>query len=395
MRTSAIAHRVADFLKQHQPFQFMTEPDLLELARSGRVKFHESDEYVFQQGAARKPQIFVIQQGRVELLSDEETGETLHDVLGEGDILGLGGFQQGQPSDSYTSSARTASDVVLYALDSTRFGQAVQDTPRVARYLSAYFSVGASGGSNDVEDGSRGPEERDFWWPWETKALEEFAAQRLLIRPAAEPIREVARAMAQRQLDAVTLVDEQGVVAGVVTVNDLRDRVATGDVAPEAPARDLLGPSPHCVPAGVTTADATLALLRAGGRPILIGSPKSPRGVLTSRELTVMAGKDPATLAREIGDAENFEQLRVLAGKCLTLISEELTEVGRTPWLAAISTELFSGLLRRILEFESAADPIEAGVAECWLLFGTAARGELISWHDIDFGVIHAGDDEV
>ena len=35
METAAISHRVADFLKQHPPFQAMGDGDLLELSRQG------------------------------------------------------------------------------------------------------------------------------------------------------------------------------------------------------------------------------------------------------------------------------------------------------------------------------------------------------------------------
>ena len=53
MKSSSIRFRVADFLKQHAPFDVVSEQDLLDLAMGGRVKFHESDEIIFQQGAQR------------------------------------------------------------------------------------------------------------------------------------------------------------------------------------------------------------------------------------------------------------------------------------------------------------------------------------------------------
>jgi hypothetical protein len=107
MQTSVILHRVADFLKQYPPFDALSSADLLDLAGSGRVKFHESEEFIYWQGDPKGPFVWVIQQGRVDLLD----GETLRDVLGAGDLVGL---------DRLTS-ARTASDVILYALDAAKF----------------------------------------------------------------------------------------------------------------------------------------------------------------------------------------------------------------------------------------------------------------------------------
>src|SRR5262249_59843862 len=109
-----IRHRVADFLKGHAPFDSLTEPDLLDLAGSGKVKFHESEEYVFRQGDSKSDYVWVIQQGRVELLKEATSGEVMCDVFGEGDVLGLERFAG---DGTCRCSARTATDVILYGVN--------------------------------------------------------------------------------------------------------------------------------------------------------------------------------------------------------------------------------------------------------------------------------------
>jgi hypothetical protein len=125
MQTSVIRHRVADFLKQHPPFDALSPSDLLDLAGSGRVKFHESEEFVYWQGDPKGPFVWVVQQGRVDLLD----GETLRDVLGPGDLLGL----------DRSCAARTASDVILYAVDAAKFGALADRYPEVRAHLDAHF----------------------------------------------------------------------------------------------------------------------------------------------------------------------------------------------------------------------------------------------------------------
>src|SRR4029077_11036331 len=118
MKTSVIRHRVADFLKRHAPFDALEEQDLLDLAGSGKVKFHESEEYLFRQGDPKGQFVWTIQQGRVELIEEGPSGELLRDVLGEGDLLGLERFA-GDGICQY--SARTASDVILYGVAASLF----------------------------------------------------------------------------------------------------------------------------------------------------------------------------------------------------------------------------------------------------------------------------------
>ena len=104
MKTSVIRHRVADFLKSHAPFDSLAAQDLLALAGSGRVKFHESEESVYDEGDPTGPMLWVIQQGRVEIVE----GGHLRDLLGAGDLLGLDRFAG---ADHYRQSARTAKRV--------------------------------------------------------------------------------------------------------------------------------------------------------------------------------------------------------------------------------------------------------------------------------------------
>jgi CBS domain-containing protein len=79
VETSAISYRVADFLKQHPPFQAMDHADLIDLAARGRVKFHEPNEYILQ-GEPHRHQVYVIQQGTVSLW-DEAGGETARSTV--------------------------------------------------------------------------------------------------------------------------------------------------------------------------------------------------------------------------------------------------------------------------------------------------------------------------
>ncbi|MDZ7638038.1 MAG: hypothetical protein U5J83_07280 [Bryobacterales bacterium] len=88
MKTSVIRQRVADFLKQHPPFDALPEEDLLLLAGSGKVAFHESEEYIVRDGQTAMELLWVIQQGCVEIAQPGGEGEVLRDVLEAGGVAG-------------------------------------------------------------------------------------------------------------------------------------------------------------------------------------------------------------------------------------------------------------------------------------------------------------------
>jgi CBS domain-containing protein len=118
MKTSVIRYRVADFLREYPPFDVISLEDLLAFSGSGKVVFHEDDIYLFRKGQSRQSTLWVVQQGRIEMLDEVPTGEHLRDVLGQGDILGL---SHHSGDTAYQLTARTATEAILYSFDLNAF----------------------------------------------------------------------------------------------------------------------------------------------------------------------------------------------------------------------------------------------------------------------------------
>ena len=153
MDTATISYRVADFLKKYPPFQAMEDADLLALAGHGRVRFHERNEHILSQGAAHTHLVFVIQQGVVSLWDEVNGLFELRDVRGPGDLLGVERFN-GAPASLH--SARSATDVVLYALPADDLGALLDKYPSARQFVSAYSTVTLD---HQAADGRRRPED--------------------------------------------------------------------------------------------------------------------------------------------------------------------------------------------------------------------------------------------
>jgi CBS domain-containing protein len=144
--TAAISYRVADFLKKYPPFHSIQEDDLLKLARTGRVKFFEPNQYVLAQGASRH-QVLVIQQGTVSLWDERRREAQLLDVRGAGDLLGVDQFNE---TRSYPYTARSESDVLVYAFPFDEFDALVQKYPDAEQFVSAYAGGPSDFGSANI-----------------------------------------------------------------------------------------------------------------------------------------------------------------------------------------------------------------------------------------------------
>src|SRR5688500_2406440 len=112
----------------------MSDADVLAFAPTGRVRFHERNEYILWQGEPHRFQIFVIQQGTVSLWDEGKDPAELRDVRGAGDMLGLERFN-GARSAIY--SARSESDVVIYAFPADEFDALTEKYERARQYVTA------------------------------------------------------------------------------------------------------------------------------------------------------------------------------------------------------------------------------------------------------------------
>ena len=427
MRTSTINYRVADFLKRFPPFEFLDEPELLELASHGRVKMHQRGEALFWEGREPGPFVFVIQQGTVRLVNDTDDGEELRDILGAGELLGVGRFLG---RDTYPYTARAASDVVVYCLEARDLERLIDVHNDVARYLEATGSVRVRHGAERPDDAGRrrqswieqtgparpptwieqtGPARPPSWieqtgparppsWIEQTGPAGAVITRRLSTCGPGTTIKAAARQMAAEGRDALVVVDADRLALGVVTTDDFRDHVATARVAPDARIDAIMQAAPPTASPNGRVGDYLLVMMQAGVELAAVtadGTTGTPvEGLVTSRDLVVRHGADPAGLALDLRRAPSFSELAALHGRIRGLVVEQLVDAASLGWLLPAVGELHGALVRRVVELAT-ADCVADGLAPleldtCWLHFGSAGRQELLTAHDADYGLVYA-----
>ena len=83
-------------------------------------------------------QVFVLQQGTVSLWDESADGAKLRDIRGAGDMLGIERYND---APACLHSARSETDVVLYAFPAPDFETLVLKYPHAARYVAAESRV--------------------------------------------------------------------------------------------------------------------------------------------------------------------------------------------------------------------------------------------------------------
>jgi len=363
MQTAAIPYRVADFLRQHPPFQFMDEPDLIALAARGRVKFHEPDEYICWQSSAHTSFIYVIQQGSVSLWDESANPPTLRDIRGAGDSIGIERFNGALTN---LHSAKAASEVVLYALHAADFEPLLLRYPHAAQYVAAYSAVTA-----------------DYKAPGEhPQAHEIFLADLVRDRapahcPASTPIREAARLLSESGAQALALT-KGGELAALLTPADLLHWIAAGAANPEQPAHTVARTAAVTMAPQTLVSDCVLAMaeLRASAAALTSdGSPHSAlQSIVTASSLAPAFGDHPITILQEIALAPRVERLRALHERARAWILDNLVAASALDWLGSFADLVNRRILERLLQFSGNNHP-----EQLWCFYGGAGRQELLT----------------
>src|SRR4051794_36574822 len=102
-------HEIAEFLRDHPPFDTLSEAELSEVAAACEIEFAEAGSMVLEQAVTAPGLAWVVRRGAVELLD----GERVVDMLSEGEMFGHASLLSEWPT---ALAVRAAEDSLLYRL---------------------------------------------------------------------------------------------------------------------------------------------------------------------------------------------------------------------------------------------------------------------------------------
>lgn len=364
METASISYRVADFLKKHAPFHAVADADLLALTEQGRVRFFEPNQFVLWQGEPHKAHVFVIQQGTVSLWDEAGERPELRDVRGPGDMLGLERYNDAR---SCLHTARSDSDVVVYAFQAYDFESLVLKYPHAAQYVAAEGRV-----ASDYQPvAGQGEPHRLF--------VHEFVGGRTTPTcGATDSIGDAAVRLLASGSKALAVLDDQHRARGVLTADDFLRWVANGGGNVQTSCDSLVRSAPAAIGPQASVADGVLAMAAAGVDALAITHDGTAAGSLqalvTHGDFGPLFGDDPASLLREIRLAATFQELRSINLRARAFVLEFLASAVSVEWLASYAHQIDVAILARIGSLVG-ADALPG----CWSFCGSSGRAESLT----------------
>lgn len=366
-------HDVVEFLREHPPFDDLSERELEMLARSVEVEYFSAGTTIFRQGEGPMEHARVVRRGAVELV---DRGNVL-DLLGEGELFGHPSMLSGQPTGF---EARAAEDMLCYRLPAQRVVELLS-RPAGLRFVARNLLA------RPKPDPGSLPANLD---PGRQPVAQLVRGEPAICEPETS-LREGARLMSGDGRDSVLVRLGEGEF-GILTNSDLREVVAEG-MPVDSPVSKVMSSPAYSVTPDRLGGEVMLDMLKRGIRHVPVISPLGDVvGVLSDVDLLAAQTQTPFALRREIDDAADTGELNAVAARLPPAVVSMHDARVAPQQISSIISIVVDALTRRLIELTID----EIGAPPCpleWLAMGSHGRSEAMPSSDVDSALVWHGED--
>jgi CBS domain-containing protein len=382
---NAIANRIADFLKEHQPFSNLTFDELAEIASSIRVLNLEKNKILFQINDSLHDCFYVVASGVVNLSVVSDAEETLLNKCVEGEIFGLRPFFA---KNKYKMTSKAREEAIIYAIPIEVFKPFVARNNEVLDFLLESFANN-SNDPNDRNTKNRLLSDNAYLGGSsnESQLFQSLSYNKSPLTTSANvSVREAALLMTESNSDAILIIDKE-LPIGIVTDSDLRSKVATGRFPSTATIDKIMASPVISVTENVSLAEAQLILLQFNVSHLCVtldGNDKSPvKGIISEHDLIVAQASNPGVLLKEIKRAEEPKDLRKIRLKLGELIQSSIDKNIPLSHTLNLSGEINSAITKRAVE-QAIVELGSPPARYAWFSIGSQGRKEQLLMTDQD-----------
>lgn len=376
-----ITNRIADFLKDFEPFNYLLYNELEDIASSIIVFNLEKNKSIFQINDSLHDRFYVVFSGVINLTTIFDAEETLLNKCKAGDVFGLRPFFG---KNNYKMSATAREESIIYAIPIKNFKPLLVKNSNVLDFLLESFAS-----TSVISKDNNKPTDAILHNDTQTE-IQYFQAleynKKPLVTNGNATIQKVAELMCDEGFDNI-LITENNLPIGIVTDNDLRSKVSTGKFPITASIDSIMSAPVITVSDNLSLPEAQLLMLKFNVSHLCVtanGSDKSEvKGIITEHDLVVAQTNSPGVLIKESKKAKNTKDLKNIREKLNVIIQSSITKNIPIAHITGISGEIIFSITKRAIELSM----IEIGPAPtrfAWFSIGSQARKEQILYTDQD-----------
>ena len=380
------SHRLLGHLRaqllRHEPFSRLAPASLETLLGGVRESYHAPGEPVLEPGSGVVRHLRWVRSGVVR--GTGAGGEVFEIEAGEVFPVGAVLAQR-----AVTSRYEAVDDVFCLEIDAAALRETARRDPVLAEFLQRRMVqlLGLATRAAQAVAASQVLAQHSFEAPLSTLLGREPVA----VGPEDSLAHGLGR-MRRERVGSVVVVDAQQRPLGILTQQDLLDRIVLRE-----PALDLQATRMHEVMSAPVlalevherVADAVLTMSRHTIRHVPLTRAGRLAGVVSERDLFALQKQSLAGLGTALRTAGDTEALRALAPQVRAYTRRLQAQGVAAPTLTSLVSHLNDLLCMRLVELLAQGDGLDLRRA-CWVAFGSEGRGEQTVATDQDNGLVLA-----
>ncbi|MEG2102617.1 MAG: DUF294 nucleotidyltransferase-like domain-containing protein [Flavobacterium sp.] len=389
---NTISQRVADFLKNFPPFNFLHPMDLEKLSEQISIVYKDKDAVIFAENEKTHDSFYVVHKGAVALKKSQKS--TVLDMCDEGDIFGLRPLLA---QENYIMEAVAHEETILYAIPIAVFKPYALENRNIGNFLIESYASNTRNpysdihkdklyGDDDLLNENRHSNNDSF-----DLAPIKYSKKIVTCSPSTT-VKDIAKIMNTKKVGAILIVDEM-LPIGILTDKDLRNKIVTGDYSIMTTAETIMTKPVITYPKKMTVTEAQMAMMKSNISHLCLTKDGTVNtkavGILSKHDVMVALGNNPAVLIKALKRAKKTKEIKPIRNRIMQLLQGYLDQNIPMTLISKIITELNEACTTRVIEIciEKMSSP--PPVKFSWLALGSQGRGEQMLHTDQDNAIVY------
>ena len=383
---NTIAENIADFLKEHSPFNHLTFEELTKIATSIRVVNLQKNKVLFQVNDILHDSFYVVASGVINLSVIADAEEILLNKCNPGDILGLRPFFA---KNNYMMTAKAREESIVYAIPIVVFRPFVANNSEVLNFLLESFAVNTRN-PKDKENLIGKLISDNVFYADQQSEMQYFQSLSYNTTPLKTTLTAIAKDVAQLMTESLInniVVCDNNFPLGIITDTDMRSKIATGRYPITVSVDKIMSSPVITVVENVSLAEAQLLMLKHNVTHLCVtqdGTDKSAlKGIISEHDLIVAQANNPGVLIKEIKRCQSPKEIKQIRDRLTDLIQTSISKNIPLSHVFNIASEINLAIIKRSVELsilELGSPPARFA----WLSIGSQGRKEQLLLTDQD-----------
>ncbi|MFZ3047771.1 MAG: DUF294 nucleotidyltransferase-like domain-containing protein [Desulfatirhabdiaceae bacterium] len=374
------------FLLSTVPFSFLSESEIAKIASELSVIYHPKEQVIFTQGVSRIDALYIIQKGAAERYYEENSEITLRNEISEGSLFG--GISMLLNNSISIRSLKTTEDTYFYTWPRQRFMDVCSQFESFSEYFTDTFGKRMLDRSYaSIVAQTIQPREESLQFLNQT--IDGIFQQNIVYCLMDMTIQSAAELMTRHHCSSILVRDGMGDFVGIVTDNDLRQKVIARGLSILQPVSTIMSAPLKSISQKALLFEALMTMMQENMKHLAVtGENDKVMGIITDKDILASQGQSPLFLIREIQSSERLEELTHLQRQLPGVIQNLIRNGAKAKNLTRLITTISDAILVKLLDM--AIEKI--GQPPCrfaFMVMGSEGRKEQTLKTDQDNAIIY------